>query len=110
EVRGVEGAGEPRGTTAHDQSIELAAGRSDLSRNVRPLPLLLHVRTISCLRDRPLDSVSRSLPPCQNPSLGIRVTHLEDLADPGNRLERLRDGALAVVARHALDIDDQLVR
>src|SRR3989441_1667271 len=101
---------EPRRAAPHDQEVELAAGLSDLSRNVRPLRLLFHVRTISGLRDRPLDSVSRRLPPCQNPSLGIRVTHLEDLADPGDRLERLRDRALAVIARHALDFDDQFSR
>src|SRR2546426_6373812 len=61
-------------------------------------------------RSGPLDALCRGLRPCDDARASVRVTHLEDLMDPGDRLERFRDGALAMVARHAPDLDGQFFR
>src|SRR5712692_3311287 len=57
--------------------------------------------TVLRLRDRPLDPIRRRVPPCHDARPGVRVAHLEDLMDTGDRLERFRDGALTMVARHS---------
>ena len=101
--------GEACGTAPDDQQVKLAFVSRNSGRHIGPFELLLHTGTIPCFLDRPLNLIRRGFRPCHDPSLGVLVTYLDDLMDAGHRLERFRDGALAVVARHAPDLDGQFL-
>ncbi len=107
EVCSFDRCGESCRAAPNDQEVQLPVAPRNHSRRIGAAGLVIHARTVPSLRHRALDTVRRRLRPRHDPRPGIRVTHLEYLADSRDRLERFRDGPLAMVACHAGDLDGQ---